>query len=60
MATFYNGRAKAVRRAEQDGFAAAKWTLRGALKVVFAFTVEDGLIREIELLAGDLDRLDVQ
>jgi len=60
VARFYNGRAKAVRRAELDGFAAAKWTLRGEPKVVFAFTVEDGLIREIELLAGDLERLDMR
>ena len=42
-----------------DGFAAAMWTLRGEVKVVFAFTVEDGLIRQIELLAGDLERLDL-
>jgi RNA polymerase sigma factor (sigma-70 family) len=60
IAQFYNGAAKAARRAELDGFAAAKWTLRGELKVVFAFTVEDGRIREIELLAGDLERLDVR
>ncbi len=43
-----------------DGYAAAKWTLRGELKVVFAFTVEDGLVRGIELLADDLERLDVR
>jgi hypothetical protein len=30
------------------------------VKAVFAFTVEDGLIREIELLAGDLERLDLR
>jgi len=59
VAVFYNGRAKAVRRAVLDGFAAAMWTLRGEVKVVFAFTVEDGLIRQIELLAGDLERLDL-
>ena len=51
---------EAARLAELDGFAAAKWTLRGEVKVVFAFTVEDGLIREIELLAGELDRLDLR
>ncbi|HET9647052.1 MAG TPA: sigma-70 family RNA polymerase sigma factor [Microlunatus sp.] len=60
VATFYNGRAKAARPALLDGYAAAKWTLRGELKVVFAFTVEDGLVRQIELLGGDLDRLDVR
>ena len=41
------------------GYAAATWSLRGEVKAVFAFTVEDGLIREIELLAGDLERLDL-
>jgi RNA polymerase sigma-70 factor (ECF subfamily) len=60
VARFFNGKAKAARRAELDGFAAAKWTLRGELKVVFAFTVEDGLVRGIELLADDLERLDVR
>ena len=59
VARFFSGRARAARLAELDGYAAAKWTLRGELKVVFAFTVEDGRIHEIELLAGDLDRLDV-
>ena len=59
VAQFYNGRARAARLTELDGFAAAQWSLRGEVKVVFAFTVEDGLIREIELLAGELDRLDL-
>ncbi len=59
VARFFSGRAKAARPAELDGFAAAKWTLRGELKVVFAFTVEDGLIRSVEFLAGGLERLDV-
>ncbi|WP_344808690.1 sigma-70 family RNA polymerase sigma factor [Microlunatus ginsengisoli] len=59
VAEFWNGRAKAARPADLDGFAAAMWSLRGEVKVVFAFTVEDGLVREIEILAGDLDRLDV-
>ncbi|MGB9279897.1 MAG: hypothetical protein WCB57_07400 [Pseudonocardiaceae bacterium] len=49
----FSGRAKAARLAELDGFAAATWSRAGELKVVFAFTVEDGLIREIELIAGD-------
>ena len=39
--------------------AAAAWSVRGEVKVVFAFTVEDGLIREIELLADCLDKLDL-
>ncbi|GGM16423.1 sigma-70 family RNA polymerase sigma factor [Nakamurella endophytica] len=60
VAGFFSGRARAARRAELDGFAAALWSLRGEIKVVFAFTVEDDLVREIELLAGDVDRLDVR
>lgn len=59
VARFYSGRARAARLTELDGFAAAIWTLRGEVKVVFAFTVEGGLICEIELLAGDLGRLDL-
>jgi len=59
VAQFYNGRARAARLTDLDGYAAAQWSLRGEVKAVFAFTVEDGLIREIELLAGELDRLDL-
>lgn len=59
VAEFYNGRARGARAADLDGFAAATWSLRGELKVVFGFVVENGLIREIELLADDLDRLDL-
>lgn len=59
VAEFYNGRARGALRATLDGFAAAKWSLRGQVKVVFAFTIEDGRIRQIELLADDLDRLDL-
>ena len=60
VAQFYNGRARAARPTELDGYAAAQWSLRGEVKAVFAFTVEDGLITQIELLAGDLDRLDLR
>jgi RNA polymerase sigma-70 factor (ECF subfamily) len=59
VARFYDGRAKAVRRAELDGFAAGIWSLRGKIMSVFAFTVEDGRIVEIEVLMDDLDRLDL-
>lgn len=59
VATMMNGKARAARPAELDGFAAAAWALAGTLKIVFAFTLEDGLVRGIELLGGDLDRLDV-
>ncbi|HEY5787233.1 MAG TPA: sigma-70 family RNA polymerase sigma factor [Microlunatus sp.] len=60
VAQFYNGRARAARLAELDGYAAAQWSLRGEVKAVFAFCVEDGRIAEIELLAGELDRLDLR
>ncbi|HWG62947.1 MAG TPA: sigma-70 family RNA polymerase sigma factor [Streptosporangiaceae bacterium] len=60
VAQMFSGRAQAARPAQLDGFAAATWSRAGELKVVFAFTVEDGLIREIELLADELDRLDVR
>jgi len=59
VAGMLSGRAKGARLAELDGFAAATWSRGGTLQVVFAFTVEDGLIREIELLASDLENLDV-
>ena len=57
VAEFFNGKAKAARLSTLDGYASASWSHRGELKVVFAFTVEDGLVREIEFLAdvADLD-----
>jgi RNA polymerase sigma factor (sigma-70 family) len=60
IATFYNGAARALRVTELDGFAAAMWTLRGEVKAVFAFTIEDGKILEIDQYCGDLDRLDLK
>ena len=60
VARMLSGRARAARLTDLDGYAAAEWSVRGVVKVVFAFTVEDGLIREIELLAGDLERLDLR
>ena len=59
VARMFSGRAQAARLTDLDGYAAAKWSVRGEVKVVLAFTVEDGVIREIELLAGDLERLDL-
>lgn len=53
VAAFFNGRAKGVRFADIDGYAGGAWTLKGELKVLFAFTVEDGMVREVEFLAGD-------
>ncbi len=59
VARLFSGRAQAARLTDLDGYAAATWSVRGEVRVVFAFTVEDGLIRGIELLAGDLERLDL-
>jgi RNA polymerase sigma-70 factor (ECF subfamily) len=59
VAQFYSGKAKAAVLTELDGFTAAMWMLRGEVKAVFAFTVEDGLVREIELLMDDVARLDL-
>lgn len=51
VAEFFAGRARAALPATLDGGAAAVWQLKGQVKVVFAFTVVDGRVREIELLA---------
>lgn len=59
VAQRFSGQARAARLTDLDGFAAAQWSVRGELRVVFAFTVTDSLIREIELLSGDLARLDL-
>ena len=60
VAEFFNGRAKGVRFADIDGYAGGAWTLQGELKVLFAFTLEDGLVREVEFLAGDFDEISVE
>jgi RNA polymerase sigma factor (sigma-70 family) len=51
VAEFFSGRARAALPAALDGAAAAVWQHRGEVKVVFAFTVVEGRVREIELLA---------
>ena len=51
IAETYNGRAVALRPAIVDGAPGAAWVHAKDLKVAFAFTVVDGLITEIELLA---------
>ena len=56
----FSGRAQAARLTDLDGYAGATWSVRGEVKVVLAFTVENGLIREVELLAGDLEGLDLR
>lgn len=60
VAQFFNGRARGAHRAELDGFAAAMWMHQGEVRMVFDFTVEDGLIRELHLIAGGLDLLDLR
>jgi len=51
VAETFSGRAQGARLALVDGYAGAAWRHRGETRVVFAFTVEDGRITEIELLA---------
>ncbi len=56
VAATFAGRAEAARLALVDGVPAAVWSYRGRPKVVFDFTVDDGKIIGIELLA-DPDRV---
>jgi len=51
VAETFVGRARAAKAADLDGAPGAAWQLHGETKVVFGFTVVDGLITEIELLA---------
>jgi RNA polymerase sigma factor (sigma-70 family) len=51
VAEFMAGRAKAALPATLDGAAAACWQHQGELKVVFGFTVRDGKVLQLELLA---------
>ena len=62
VAETFVGRAKAAHLVLLDGYAGAVWSTGGTPKVVFGFTVEDGLITEIELMADPdgLGRLDLQ
>jgi RNA polymerase sigma-70 factor (ECF subfamily) len=62
VAGTFSGRAQTARLALLDGYAAALWAIGGAPKVVFGFTVEDGRIVEIELMADpdSLRRLDLE
>jgi RNA polymerase sigma factor (sigma-70 family) len=60
VARFLSGRARAARLVLVDGAPGAVWSLRGTPQVVFAFTVEDGVVTAIDLLAdpealADLD-----
>ena len=51
VAETFAGRARAARPALIDGGAGAAWQRGGETKVAFGFTVVDGLITEIELMA---------
>jgi RNA polymerase sigma factor (sigma-70 family) len=56
VARTFNGRAQAARLALLDGEPGAAWTQNGTPRVVFAFTVEDGLVTRVEMRA-DRDHL---
>lgn len=51
VAQAFSGRAKAARLALIDGLAGAVWAQGGESRIVFGFTVKEGKILEIELLA---------
>jgi RNA polymerase sigma factor (sigma-70 family) len=51
VAETFSGRAQGARVALLDGYAGAVWARGGAPRVVFGFTLEEGRIVEIELLA---------
>jgi RNA polymerase sigma factor (sigma-70 family) len=52
VAEFFAGRARAALPATLDGAAAACWQYQGEVKVVFGFTVVEGKVVEIEVLAN--------
>jgi RNA polymerase sigma factor (sigma-70 family) len=51
VAAFFNGRAKNARRALVDGLAGAVWAPGGTPRVVFDFTIADGRIVGVDVLA---------
>ena len=51
VAATFSGRAKAAVLATADGYPALAWFYKKEPKVVFSFTIEDGKVVEIELLA---------
>ena len=61
VAETFSGRARAARLSLVDGYAGAVWSVGGDPTVVFGFTVVDGRITEIEMLADreQLRRLDL-
>src|SRR3954468_1386838 len=56
VAATFSGRARAARLALVDGVAQVVWSQGGRPRVVFAFTIADGSVTAIDLLA-DPDRL---
>jgi RNA polymerase sigma-70 factor (ECF subfamily) len=58
VAGTFSGRAHALRLALLDGLPGLIWTLRGEVKVAFAFTIEADRVTGIEMLA-DPERLSV-
>jgi RNA polymerase sigma-70 factor (ECF subfamily) len=52
VASFFNGSAQSAFAVFVDGRPGSAWFLRGAPKVVFDFTVEDGLVRAITFRAA--------
>ena len=61
VAGTFSGRARAVRLVLVNGVAGAVWSYRGEPQVVFAFTIRDGKITEIAMVAdpGQLSQLDL-
>jgi hypothetical protein len=51
VAATFSGRARAARLALVDGVAQLVWSQGGAPRVVFAFTIADGTVTAIDLLA---------
>jgi RNA polymerase sigma-70 factor (ECF subfamily) len=62
VAEFFAGRAKAARPALLGGDAGLVWMHRGEVKVAFDFTIRDGVIVAIDLIAdpGHLADLDIE
>ena len=56
VAETFSGRARAARPALVDGVAGLVWAQGGMPQVIFGFTISDGAILEIEMLA-DPERL---
>lgn len=60
VAETFSGRARAARLAAVDGAPGLVWTAGGTARVVFAFTVEAGVIRSIDLVADPATIADLE